>query len=104
MRMYEGNLLFDPAADLFLFYNNDPEVNGLWSTMDKSEMLVNIWHKLEFLGDTLLPNGFDLSYTKDMYETLSCHLSQEVWDQDKNLLLFKNGVYNIEDGHTFTPN
>ena len=104
MRMYEGNLLFDPAADSFLFYNNDPEINGLWSTMGKSEMLVNIWHKLEFLGDTLLPNGFDLSYTKDMYETLSCHLAQEVWDQDKNLLLFKNGVYNIEEATLSPPN
>ena len=95
LRMYEGNLLFDPASNNFLKYNHDRSTPGLWVSLDKSKMMSEIWSKCVELKSSCLPNGFDNAFVKQMYENLYFLLEDNDWEQDVNKILFQNGVFNL---------
>jgi hypothetical protein len=95
LRMYEGNLLFDPASNSFLKYDHDRSTPGLWVSLDKSKMMSEIWSKCVELKSSCLPNGFDNAFVKQMYENLSFLLEDNDWEQDVNQILFQNGVFDL---------
>jgi len=98
LRMYKGNLLYSlPHGQFFLY---EKEEKGLWSIMMKVEMLGDIRDKLKEikeLPDTILPQGFNSKFMNDMYEHLQSALCFSNWYEGGNLLLFSNGVLDVEN-------
>lgn len=95
-QMYQGNLLFSSASNKFCLY--EYEVSGLWSTLTQPQMKRDLWAKLKLLKNTVLPRGFGLKLVNDMYDGLSQVLQHDYWNQDKSLILFRNGVFDISTG------
>jgi len=98
IRTYQGNLLFDPIINRFVYYDWNKEMHGLWETMEEVEMRNDIWKRLESFTtqeNSLLPNGFDRAYVKDMYDSMADILIERNWEQDPNKVLFSNGIFNI---------
>jgi putative DNA primase/helicase len=89
-----GNVLFDPASNKFHWYES--KAPGLWSSLREDEMKGKIRDELNKLKQSLLPNGFGLKMINNMYELLRHNLIQEEWNHNKNLILFTNGVYDLE--------
>jgi putative DNA primase/helicase len=114
-----GNVLFDPSSNKFHWY--EFKAPGLWSALREDEMkgrlwdelrklkeslLPNgfgredemkgrLWDELRKLKESLLPNGFGLKMVNNMYEALKHSLIQDEWNHNKNLILFTNGVYDL---------
>lgn len=97
LRMYRGNLLYSLPHGQFFMYER--EAKGLWSSMMKIEMLGDIRDKLKEIKEmpeTILPDGFSSKLMNDMYEHLQSALCFSNWYEGGNLLLFNNGVLDIE--------
>jgi putative DNA primase/helicase len=92
--LLRGNVLFDPASNKFHWYES--KAPGLWSALREDEMKGKIRDELNKLKQSLLPNGFGLKMINNMYELLRHNLIQEEWNHNKNLILFTNGVYDLD--------
>ena len=90
---YRGNLLFSQPHGQFFMYAK--ESGGLWSPLTKIEMLGDIRYRLQRLGDTL-PSGFTSNLMNDIYGQLQSVLAFEDWYDGSDLLLFTNGVLNVD--------
>jgi len=91
--LYKGDLLFSQPHGQFFQYGK--EARGLWSPLTKIEILGDIRHKLQLLGD-FLPNGFSSNLMNDVFAQLQSVLTFEDWYDGTEFLLFTNGVLNIE--------
>jgi P4 family phage/plasmid primase-like protien len=91
--LYKGDLLFSQPHGQFFQYQK--EARGLWSPLTKIEILGDIRHKLQLLGD-FLPNGFSSNLMNDVFSQLQSILSFEDWYDGSEFLLFTNGVLNVE--------
>ena len=88
--MYQGNFLFSQGHDEFFLYGNKSP--GLWSPLNELEAKADIYNKLDIIKEEHLPRGFGPKLIGDMYTMLKMQLSFDEWNENKNLLLFKNGV------------
>ena len=94
--LLQGNVLFDPSSNKFHWYEH--EAYGLWSPLSESEMKGKLWDDLlPKLKDALLPKGFNKNLVDNMYDALSQTLIHEEWNDNKHLILFTNGVYNLKE-------
>jgi phage/plasmid-associated DNA primase len=91
--LYKGNLLYSQPHGQFFQY--EKEAKGLWSALTKIEILGDIRHKLQLLGD-FLPNGFSSNLMNDVFLQLQSVLTFEDWYDGAEFLLFTNGVLNVE--------
>ena len=91
--LYKGDLLFSQPHGQFFQY--EKEARGLWSPLTKIEILGDIRSKLQQLGD-FLPNGFSTNLMNDVCTQLQSVLAMEDWYDGTELLLFTNGVLNVE--------
>ena len=91
--LYKGNLLFSQPHNQFFQY--EKEARGLWSPLTKIEILGDIRNKLQLLGD-FLPNGFSTNLMNDVCTQLQSVLAFEEWYDGSELLLFTNGVLNVQ--------
>jgi phage/plasmid-associated DNA primase len=91
--LYRGDLLFSQPHGQFFLY--EKEARGLWSPLTKIEILGDIRSKLQQLGD-FLPNGFSTNLMNDVCTQLQSVLAVEDWYDGTELLLFTNGVLNVE--------
>jgi P4 family phage/plasmid primase-like protien len=92
--LLRGNVLFDPSSNKFHWY--EFKAPGLWSALREDEMKGRLWDELRKLKESLLPNGFGLKMVNNMYEALKHSLIQDEWNHNKNLILFTNGVYDLD--------
>ena len=92
--MFQGNLLFDPASNIFYLYER--EANGLWTGLSEAEMKSELFQRLDLLKDAALPRGFGPNTINDQYTLLSQRLQNDEWNPYKNLILFRNGVFNTD--------
>ena len=90
LTMYQGNFLFSQGHDEFFMYGSKSP--GLWSPLNELEAKADIYNKLDLIKEEHLPRGFGPRLINDMYAMLKMQLSFDDWNQNKNLLLFKNGV------------
>jgi phage/plasmid-associated DNA primase len=91
--LYKGDLLYSqPHGQFFLYQKEAP---GLWSSLTKIEILGDIRTKLQQLGD-FLPNGFSSNLMNDICAQLQSVLTFEDWYDGTDLLLFTNGVLNVD--------
>jgi phage/plasmid-associated DNA primase len=90
MGMYQGNFLFSQGHDEFFMYGIKSP--GLWSPLNELEAKADIYNKLDLIKEEHLPRGFGPRLINDMYSMLKMQLSFDEWNENKNLLLFKNGV------------
>jgi len=88
--MYQGNFLFSQGHDEFFLYGSKSP--GLWSPLNELEAKADIYNKLDIIKEEHLPRGFGPKLIGDMYTMLKMQLSFDEWNENKNLLLFKNGV------------
>ena len=96
LQMYRGNLLYSlPHGQFFLY---EKEGKGLWSPMQKVEILGDIRDKLKEIKESgdLLPMGFSSRLMTDMSEHLQSALCFNGWYEGGDLLLFTNGILNVE--------
>ena len=91
--LYKGDLLFSQPHGQFFLYQK--EARGLWSPLTKIEILGDIRNKLQLLGD-FLPNGFSTNLMNDVCTQLQSVLAFEDWYDGTELLLFTNGVLNVQ--------
>jgi P4 family phage/plasmid primase-like protien len=91
--LYKGDLLFSQPHGQFFMYQR--EARGLWSPLTKIEIMGDIRHKLQLLGD-FLPNGFSTNLMNDVFTQLQSMLTFEDWYDGSEFLLFTNGVLNVE--------
>jgi P4 family phage/plasmid primase-like protien len=93
LTMYEGNFLFSQGHDEFFMYG--AKSPGLWAPLNELEAKADIYNKLEVIKDEHLPRGFGPRLINDMYTMLKIQLAFDSWNENKNLLLFKNGVLDV---------
>ena len=96
LRMYRGNLLYSLPHGQFFMY--EKEAKGLWTSLMKIEMLGDIRDKLKeikAMKETIIPGGFDSKLMKDIYEQLQSALCFNDWYDGGDLLLFTNGVLDV---------
>ena len=92
--MFQGNLLFDPASNIFYLYER--EAHGLWTGLSEAEMKSELFQRLDLLKESALPRGFGPNTINDQYTLLSQRLQNDEWNPYKNLILFRNGVFNTD--------
>ncbi len=91
-QMFAGKLLFDPASNQFYIYER--EAWGLWSGVSEAEMKHELYSMLSRIKNELLPRGFGVSTINDQYILLSQSLQNSEWNINKELILFRNGIFN----------
>ena len=91
-QMFAGMLLFDPASNQFYIYER--EAYGLWSGVSEAEMKYELYSMLSRIKNELLPRGFGVSTINDQYILLSQSLQNSEWNIHKELILFRNGIFN----------
>ena len=94
IKTWNDKVKFDPTTNCFHWY--EYKSPGLWSALTQGEMQKKIIDELEHLKDILVPNGFTHKLVKNLFEWLKSSLLHEEWNTNKNLILFTNGVYNLE--------
>jgi phage/plasmid-associated DNA primase len=92
---YNGNLLYSKSHDQFFMYG--AKGPGLWVGMMEIEIKTDIKNKLDGIKKSLLPRGYSINLINDLYQQLKLAVPFDDWSEDKNLLLFENGVLNIEE-------
>ena len=93
LTMYQGNFLFSQGHDEFFMYNSKSP--GLWAPLNELEAKADIYNKLDIIKEEHLPRGFGPRLINDMYAMLKIQLAFDDWNENKNLLLFKNGVLDV---------
>ena len=91
--MYGGNFLYSKGHEEFFLYES--KSSGLWSPMNELEAKADIYNKLNVLKDEYLPKGFGSKLINDIYNMLKMQLNFDGWNENKNILLFKNGVLDV---------
>ncbi|HAW52606.1 MAG TPA: hypothetical protein DCX54_09820, partial [Flavobacteriales bacterium] len=94
IQMYKGDLLYSQQQGAFFMY--EYRSKGLWSQMYESEMKGDIKNKIELVKKDHLPNGYGMNLINDVLEQLKISLIFDDWYDQKDLLLFTNGILNIE--------
>jgi len=97
LQEYRGNLLYSQPHGQFFMYAKESQ--GLWSPLTKVEALGDIRHRLQALSqgkNPFLPSGFTSNLMNDVFTQLQSVLAFEEWYDGTDLLLFTNGVLNIE--------
>ncbi len=95
--LFHKDFVFDESDNKFYKYeHNQP---GMWAPLRENEMKHYISAELDQMtNESLLPQGYALDLIDTMYKTLKSKLVfTEEWNQDKNLLLFENGVYDLDN-------
>ena len=92
---YKGNLLYSKTHDQFFMYG--VKGPGLWAGMMEIEIKEDIKNKLDAIKGSVLPKGYSVNLINDIYTLLKYNVVFDGWSEDKNLLLFNNGVLNIEE-------
>jgi phage/plasmid-associated DNA primase len=94
IQMYKGNLLFSQQENSFYLY--EYRSKGLWSRLFESEIKGDIKNKFELIKQDVLPNGYSMNMINDVLEQLKISLIFDDWYDQKDLLLFTNGILNVE--------
>jgi phage/plasmid-associated DNA primase len=94
IQMYKGNLLYSQQQGTFFMY--EYRSKGLWSQMYDSEIKGDIKDRLEIIKDSHLPNGYGMNMINDILEQLRISLIFDDWYDEKDLLLFTNGILNVD--------
>ena len=92
---YKGDLLYSKSHDQFFIYG--AKGPGLWAGLMEIEMKADIKNKLDGIKAALLPRGYSINLINDVYLQLKLAVPFDNWSEDKNFLLFENGVLNIEE-------
>ena len=93
LQMYKGNLLYSQQQSAFFIY--EYRTKGLWSLLSDNEIKSDIKGKFESIKDGLLPNGYSMNLINDVLEQLRISVIFDDWYEGKDLLLFTNGILNI---------
>ena len=93
MKSYEGNLQYSQQESAFLMY--EYRSKGLWSKLSDIEIKGDVKEQLDAL-EQALPNGYGMNMINDVVEQLKISLVFEDWYEDNDLLLFKNGILDID--------
>ena len=91
--MYSGNFLYSKGHEEFFMYEKTSP--GLWSPLNELEAKADIYEKLNILKEEHLPRGFGSKLINDIYNLLKMQLNFDSWNENKNMLLFKNGVLDV---------
>lgn len=92
---YQGDLLYSKMHDQFFMYG--ARGPGLWAGLMEIEVKSDIKNKLDEIKGSLLPRGYSMNLINDIYLQLKLAVPFDDWSEDKNLLLFNNGVLNISE-------
>ena len=90
------DFVFDESDNKFFKFEH--EQPGMWSRLTDNQMKKYISSHLDMMTQTeMLPEGYPLSLIDTMFAQLKAELPfTEHWNQDKNLILFHNGVYDLD--------
>tara|TARA_B100001939_G_scaffold190378_2_gene163852 strand:- start:6713 stop:9403 length:2691 start_codon:yes stop_codon:yes gene_type:complete len=99
---YNGNLVYSEPHGQFFMYGRLSL--GLWSPLTELEMqheLKNLFsifktRKKEDEHDAILPNGYSFNLVTETYKHLQSMLLFKDWYDDKDHLLFANGVLSLQ--------
>jgi P4 family phage/plasmid primase-like protien len=95
LQMYKGNLHYSQSHGSFFVYEHNRR-KGLWCQLSDSEFKGDIRSKLEAIKGTFLPSGYSMNLINDVMEQLRITVIFDDWYEGKDLLLFENGVLNIQ--------
>jgi phage/plasmid-associated DNA primase len=95
LQEYQGNLLYSQSHGSFFIYEHNRR-KGLWCQISEAEMKGDIRSKFERIKTSLLPSGYSMKLINDVMEQLRITVIFDDWYEGKELLLFENGVLNIE--------
>ena len=95
LQEYGGNLLYSQSHGSFFIYEHNRR-KGLWCQISEAEMKGDIRSKFERIKTSLLPSGYSMKLINDVMEQLRITVIFDDWYEGKELLLFENGVLNIE--------
>ena len=95
LQEYQGNLLYSQSHGSFFIYEHNRR-KGLWCQISEAEMKGDIRSKFERIKASLLPSGYSMKLINDVMEQLRITVIFDDWYEGKELLLFENGVLNIE--------
>ena len=89
--------VFDESENKFFKYEH--EQAGMWSKLTDNQMRKELSDRLDIMTTTsMLPEGYQLSLIDIMFAQLKAKLEfTEQWNQDNNLILFQNGVYDLDN-------
>ena len=94
IQMYKGDLLYSQQQGCFFMY--EYRNKGLWSQLFDSEIKGDIKDKFNLIKKDALPNGYSMNLINDVVEQLKISLIFDDWYDQKDLLLFTNGILNVE--------
>ena len=92
--MYKGNLRYSEQQGSFYIYGYRSA--GLWSHLTEVEMKASIKDQLEHVKSSMVPNGYTMATVSDVMEHLRVSTLHEEWYEGNGLLLFTNGILNVE--------
>jgi len=101
LQIYKGNLQYSQQENAFLMYEHKSK--GLWSKLSDIEIKGSVKQNLELLKGSL-PNGYGMNMINDVVEQLKISLVFEDWYEDKDLLLFTNGILDVDTKEFFDFN
>lgn len=93
LQMYKDNLHYSQQHCAFFIYEHKSK--GLWSQLSDIEMKGSLKDQLEKIKEKTLPNGYSMNLINDLTEQLKISTIFDDWYEGKDLLLFKNGVLNV---------
>ena len=93
LQMYKGNLQYSQQHGGFFVYEYNSK--GLWSMLSDNEIKGDIKNKFEIVKEEFLPKGYSMNLINDVMEQLKISVIFEDWYEGKDLLLFTNGILNI---------
>jgi len=102
LSMYNGNLRYSENQGFFYIYGHRSP--GVWCHLSELEMKSSIKGHLEYVKESLLPNGYSINMISDVMEQLRISTLHEDWYENNDLLLFTNGILNVKTRELFPFN